>query len=97
LSIVAVVGAGALGGATAHTLASRSGAREIRLIDAAGDVAAGTALDIRQAGPVESFDTVVVASRDPLPIPSTPPMIARQMNLWGAAREVPSRRRRLRS
>ena len=64
MSIVAVVGAGNLGGSLAHVLAARERAREIRLIDTADRVAAGTALDIKQAGAVERFDTSVVAHRD---------------------------------
>lgn len=35
---------------------------EIRLIDASGAVATGKALDIRQSGPVEHFDTQIVGS-----------------------------------
>ena len=61
---VAIVGAGPLGGATAHTLAARYGVREVRLIDEAGPVAAGQALDIQQAGAIERFDTEVVAGDD---------------------------------
>ena len=46
---VAIVGAGELGGLTAHALARRNAAGLIRLIDDAGRVAEGKALDISQA------------------------------------------------
>lgn len=64
MSIVAIVGAGALGGAIAHNLAVRDRVREIRLIDTNVRVAAGKALDIQQAGAVEPFGTTIVAHRD---------------------------------
>ena len=63
-SIVAIVGAGTLGGALAHTLAGRNRIDEIRLIDTSRDVAAGKALDIQQAGSVEGFRTRIVARGD---------------------------------
>lgn len=59
----AIIGAGNLGGALAHTLAARERFRLIRLIDSAGDVAAGTALDIQQSGPVLGFSTQLVGAR----------------------------------
>jgi hypothetical protein len=62
MSVVAIIGAGDLGGALASRLASRDRVREVRLIDAAGGVAAGKALDILQAGPVEGSATRVIAS-----------------------------------
>ena len=64
MSIIAVVGAGTLGGSLAHLLATRERVREIRLIDPSDRIAAGKALDIQQAGAVEPFDTTVVAGRD---------------------------------
>jgi len=48
----AIVGAGDLGGAIAAALAVRDCCREIQLIDEAGSIAAGKALDIQQAAPV---------------------------------------------
>ena len=63
-SIIAIVGAGTLGGAIAHTLAGRDRVDEIRLIDTSRDVATGKALDIQQAGSVEGFRTRVVAQGD---------------------------------
>jgi malate dehydrogenase len=54
---VAIVGAGELGGAAAHLLAMRDVARTVRLVDESGRVAAGKALDIAQAAPIEGFAT----------------------------------------
>jgi malate dehydrogenase len=61
---VAIIGAGELGGSLAHVLARREIVRRIQLIDPAGQVAAGKALDIMQAGPVERFSTPVTGSTD---------------------------------
>ena len=61
---VAIIGAGELGGAVAHLLARRDLVRSIRLIDEAGRVAAGKALDILQAAPVEGFATELSGSND---------------------------------
>lgn len=64
--MVAILGAGPIGAAIAHTLARRARVRDVRLIDAAAGVAIGKALDIRQTGPVEGYDTRVSGSGDPL-------------------------------
>ena len=64
MSFIAILGAGTLGGALAHKLAGRDRVRAVRLIDPASGVAAGKALDIQQAGPVERFDTRVTAARE---------------------------------
>lgn len=61
---VAIIGGGDLGGALAHVLARRGAARTVRLIDAAGRVAEGKALDIAQAAPVEGFATAMVGGTD---------------------------------
>lgn len=61
---VAIVGAGELGGVTAHALARRNAAGLIRLIDDAGRVAEGKALDISQAAGSEGFNAIVVGSTD---------------------------------
>ena len=61
---VAIVGAGELGGLTAHALARRNAADVVRLIDERGRVAEGKALDISQAAPVEGFATTVAGSTD---------------------------------
>ncbi len=62
---VAILGAGDLGGTLAHTLARRDLAAAIRLIDSAGQVAAGKALDLMQAAPIEGFATRITGSTDP--------------------------------
>jgi hypothetical protein len=64
--MIAILGAGALGGALAHRLADRGRVPEIRLIDEAAGVASGKALDIRQTGPIGRFETRVIAASDPL-------------------------------
>lgn len=61
---VAILGAGDLGGSLAYLLARRSLVQRIRLIDDAGQVAAGKALDIMQASPIDSFSTHVSGSTD---------------------------------
>ncbi|MPY89216.1 MAG: hypothetical protein GEU99_14985 [Luteitalea sp.] len=64
MSLAVVLGAGDLGGTLAHELARRDRFCEVRLVDAAERVAAGKALDICQAGPVEGFRTRVVGTGD---------------------------------
>lgn len=64
MAVVAILGAGDLGGTLASTLAGRERVREVRLIDRAAGVAGGKALDILQSGPVESSSTRVIASGD---------------------------------
>ncbi|MEQ1728663.1 MAG: hypothetical protein ABL982_09800 [Vicinamibacterales bacterium] len=61
---VAILGAGELGGSLAHILARREIVRRIQLIDPAGQVAAGKALDIMQTGPVERFTTRLDGTTD---------------------------------
>ncbi|MEO8482165.1 MAG: hypothetical protein ABI634_08150 [Acidobacteriota bacterium] len=64
MSLIAIVGAGPIGATVAHRLAQRARVNTVRLIDASGAAAAGKALDIRQSGPVERFDTIVEADDD---------------------------------
>src|SRR6266852_3582557 len=64
MQAVAIIGAGELGGAVAHVLARRSAVRSITLIDDSGRAAAGKALDIAQAAPVEGFATALSGSAD---------------------------------
>ncbi|HVB36889.1 MAG TPA: hypothetical protein VND92_00055 [Vicinamibacterales bacterium] len=64
MSRVVIIGAGDIGGALAYTLARHARVDEVRLVDDAAGVAAGKALDIRQAGSIEKSDTRVVASSD---------------------------------
>ena len=59
--IVAIVGAGPLATALASTVAARGRVRHIRLIDDAGMVAAGKALDVRQSTPVLGSDVSIDA------------------------------------
>ena len=64
MAVVAIVGAGTLGGALAQTIAARDRVRSVRLVDEAVDVAAGKALDIRQSAPLDRFGTRVTAHGD---------------------------------
>jgi malate dehydrogenase len=59
MSFIAILGAGAIGGALAHRLASRARVAEVRLIDGDGTIAQGKALDIQQSSPIEGFGTRV--------------------------------------
>jgi malate dehydrogenase len=61
-SFIAIIGAGSLGGTLAHTLACGDRVHEIRLIDSEERIAAGKALDIRQASPIDGFATIVGAA-----------------------------------
>jgi malate/lactate dehydrogenase len=61
---VAILGAGELGGLTAHIIARRNAARTVRLIDDAGRIAEGKALDLNQAAASERFATIVTGSTD---------------------------------
>jgi malate dehydrogenase len=62
---VAIIGAGELGGELAHVLARLDLVRTIRLIDANAPLAAGKALDIMQAAPIERYATSVAGGSDP--------------------------------
>jgi malate dehydrogenase len=64
MSVVAIFGAGEIGGATARALAGRGRISTIRLIDEQPDVAAGKALDLSQAGPIGGYDTGIHGSTD---------------------------------
>ena len=64
MSIVCIIGAGELGGATAHALARHERVRRVILIDDAAGVAAGKALDILQAGAVDGSHTQLEGSAD---------------------------------
>jgi malate dehydrogenase len=64
---IAVIGAGELGGAVAHAIAHRDLAHVVTIIDDSserGQVAAGKALDIAQAAPIEGFATQLSGSTD---------------------------------
>ena len=64
MSSVAILGAGELGGAVAHALAVRDCVARILLIDAAGSVAAGKALDVLQSAPIARFHTTLAGTDD---------------------------------
>ena len=61
---VCIVGAGELGGAIAQALAEHERAASVLLIDGAGAVAAGKALDLRQACAIDGFHTRLEGSTD---------------------------------
>ena len=61
---VAIIGAGELGGLVAHALTRQRVVGSIRLIDEAGRIAEGKALDIAQAAPVEGFATQLTGTTD---------------------------------
>src|SRR5471032_682217 len=66
MSIAVILGAGEIGSAIAHKLAIGARFREVRLVDAAASVAEGKALDIRQSGPIDHFDTALTGHADTL-------------------------------
>ena len=61
---VAIIGAGELGGAIAHAVALRDRVSRVLIVDAAGRIAAGKALDIQQAAPVLGFHTALEGTDD---------------------------------
>jgi len=61
---VAVIGAGDIGGACVHALATSDAVARILLIDAAASAAAGKALDIRQSGAISGDDADIVGTDD---------------------------------
>jgi malate dehydrogenase len=64
MSLVAILGAGEIGGATARALAARCRVTAIRIIDEQSTVAAGKALDLRQSSPIIGSDTRIEGSAD---------------------------------
>ena len=64
MSLVAIIGAGEIGGAVARALASRSRIDVVRLIDDKAAIAAGKALDLLQAGPIWGSDTHIEGAAD---------------------------------
>ncbi len=64
MTTAAIIGAGELGGAIAHALARRDAVGRIWLVDAAGNPAAGKALDIQQSGAIEGFGTQLGGTSD---------------------------------
>lgn len=61
---IVIIGAGELGGALARQLAAADICRRLVIVDAAGPVAEGKALDIRQSAPVDGYSTFVEGSSD---------------------------------
>jgi malate dehydrogenase len=61
---IVILGAGELGGTLARQLAAADVAARIVLVDSAGTVAEGKALDIRQASPVDGYSTLVEGTTD---------------------------------
>ncbi len=66
MQTVAILGAGELGGLVARSLACRDVVPRILIVDDAGAVARGKALDILQSGPIERFDTRLDGTDDPM-------------------------------
>src|SRR6478672_6427357 len=66
MSVVSILGAGDIGAATAYALARRSRVGGVRLVDTSASVAAGKALDMRQSGPIDHFDTPITSRGDVL-------------------------------
>jgi malate dehydrogenase len=64
MTTAALVGAGEIGGATAHALTASTHARRILLVDPAAAVAAGKALDLQQGGAIEGWHTRLDATDD---------------------------------
>ncbi len=57
-----IIGAGDLGGALARQLAAVDVVSNVTLVDEAGGVAQGKALDIRQAAPIDGCSTIVIGA-----------------------------------
>jgi malate dehydrogenase len=64
VSTIAILGAGELGGAIARQIAAAAIASRVVLIDDASTVAAGKALDIRQAAPIDGDGTSLNGTDD---------------------------------
>jgi malate dehydrogenase len=64
MSLIAILGAGEIGGAAARALATRARVDAILLIDEQPHLAAGKALDLRQANPISGSDTRIDGSTD---------------------------------
>ncbi len=64
VSSIAILGAGELGGALAQRLAAADLVRRIVIVDETASVAAGKALDIAQAAPIDHYTTTIVGTDD---------------------------------
>jgi malate dehydrogenase len=65
LKKIAIFGAGDVGASAALQLAKHELCHEIVLVDVHDNIAAGVALDIQHAGPLQGFDTHIHGSTDP--------------------------------
>jgi malate dehydrogenase len=75
MSTVCILGAGELGGAVAHALARGGRLSRVLLVDAAGTVAAGKALDIQQACAIEGCHVRLDGSDDLARVAGTDTMV----------------------
>lgn len=75
VSIVSIIGAGPIGASVAHRLVQRGRVAAVRIIDGNAALAAGKALDVRQAGPVERFDMPISTTDDVLAAASSPVIV----------------------
>jgi len=64
MTTVAILGAGEIGGAAAHALATSDRVGRLLLVDPMGPVAAGKALDLRQAGAIDGSHTRLEGTND---------------------------------
>lgn len=64
VSSIVILGAGDIGAAAARHMAAAGIAARVVLVDHADTVAAGKALDIRQAGAVEGYTTATIGTAD---------------------------------
>jgi malate/lactate dehydrogenase len=64
MSLVAIIGAGEIGGAVARALAARARVDTIRLIDDDASMAAGKSLDLLQSGAISRSDTRIEGARE---------------------------------
>ncbi len=64
MSLVAIIGAGEIGGAVARALAARARVDIVRLIDERDSIAAGKALDLMQSGAISRSDTRIEGAAD---------------------------------
>ncbi len=64
MTTVAVIGAGDIGGSTAHSLAAADGVGRVLIVDSSANAAAGKALDIQQAGAIAGSHTRLAGTDD---------------------------------
>ena len=64
MTTAAIIGAGDLGGAVAHALATRESVDRVLIVDTAESAAKGKALDLLQAGAIVGVHTELVGTGD---------------------------------